>query len=127
MRLLLDTRVFLWSVKNDRKLSKAIQSRILRATEVYVSSASIWELVIKIKLKKLDANIDRLLEPISESEFVELPITARHAAYVRYLPNIHHDPFDRILVARAICEPLTLLTADVALKDYSELVELINF
>lgn len=125
MRLLLDTHIFLWCIKDDRQLSRIVKSKILQATDVYVSSASIWEAAIKIKLKKLDADLNHLIEEITGSGFLELPITARHAAAVAQLPDIHRDPFDRILVAQAICEPLTFLTADAILKDYSELVELI--
>lgn len=125
MRLLLDTHVFLWWIKNDRQLSKAVKSKILHATEVYVSSASIWELMIKIKLKKLTADINQIVEAITESGFLELPITSNHAVTVSRLSEIHRDPFDRILIAQAIYEPLTFLTADALLKDYSELVEVI--
>lgn len=125
MRLLLDTHVFLWCIKNDRRLSKATRSKILQATEVYVSSASIWEAVIKIKLKKLNADLDQMVEAIAESGFLELPITARHAVGVAQLSDIHRDPFDRILIAQAISEPLTFLTADAELKNYSDLIEVI--
>ena len=58
MRLLLGTHIFLWAIKNDRRLSKAIRSKVLNASDVYVSSASIWEAVIKVKLKKLDADVN---------------------------------------------------------------------
>lgn len=126
MRLLLDTHVFLWSIKNDRKLSKATRTKILNATDVYISSASIWEIVIKVKLKKIDANVDQIIDAILESGFTELPVTARHAAAVCHLPDIHRDPFDRILIAQAISEPLTFLTADAELEDYSDLVELVD-
>lgn len=125
MRLLLDTHVFLWWIKNDRHLPKNAKSKIAQADEVYVSSASIWELAIKIKLKKLHADIHQLVEAIAASDFIELPITARHASAVATLSDIHRDPFDRILVAQAICEPLILLTADECLRDYSDLVEII--
>jgi PIN domain nuclease of toxin-antitoxin system len=125
MRLLLDTHVFLWWIKGDAKLSKLIRSKILRASEVYVSSASIWESTIKITLKKLDADVDEIVEAIVESGFLELSITAVHAAAVATLPDIHRDPFDRILIAQAITEPLTFLTADAQLQNYSELVEVI--
>jgi PIN domain nuclease of toxin-antitoxin system len=123
MRLLLDTHLFFWWIKNDRLLSKNARSKISSASEVYVSSASIWELVIKVKLKKLHANLDQLHDAISAHDFIELPITARHAIAVKDLNTIHRDPFDRILIAQAICEPLTFLTADKSLKDYSDLVE----
>lgn len=125
MRLLLDTHIFLWCVNDDTSLSKAARTKIYDATEVYVSSASIWEAAIKIGLKKLQANIDELITAIAESGFVELPISAKHAAGVVNLPNIHRDPFDRILISQAIAEPLRLITADNTLQDYSELVEVI--
>jgi PIN domain nuclease of toxin-antitoxin system len=126
MRLLLDTHVFLWCIKNDRRLSKASRSKIIHASEVYVSSASIWEAAIKIKLKKLDVDIGLMVAAIPESGFLELPISAYHAAAVCRLSDIHRDPFDRILIAQAICEPLTFLTADVQLRNYSDLVEIIE-
>jgi PIN domain nuclease of toxin-antitoxin system len=126
MRLLLDTHIFLWWVTDNRKLSKAVRSRITQATEVYISSASIWELAIKIKLKKLNADIAQLAEEISNSGFSELPITGRHASFIYHLPLMHRDPFDRIMIAQAICEPLTLITCDSILQKYSELVELVE-
>ncbi len=125
MRMLLDTHIFLWWIKGDAKLSKTVRSRILHASEIYISSASIWELVIKIKLKKLNADINQIVESIGESGFLELPITSSHAVAVSTLPDIHRDPFDRLLIAQAISEPLILLTADVTLKDYSDLIEII--
>ena len=125
MRLLLDTHIYLWCIKNDAKLSKIVRSKILHASEVYVSSATIWESAIKIKLNKLDANLDQIVEAIAESGFLELPITAQHASAVAQLPDIHRDPFDRMLIAQAISEPLTFLTADSQLKYYSELVEVV--
>ena len=122
MRLLLDTHVFLWYTKTDRKLSAKSRSMIQNASEVYVSSASIWEATIKVKLGKLDVKIDDLLKAITSSGFSELPITAEHVAAVNRLSDLHRDPFDRILLAQAITEPLTFLTADEMLKDYSRLV-----
>lgn len=126
MRLLLDTHVFLWCIKNDRRFSKKARTKVLNASEVYISSASIWEIAIKIKLKKLDADINELVEAIAESGFLELPITTQHAAAIHHLSDIHRDPFDRILIAQSISEPLTFLTADATLKNYSDLVEVIS-
>jgi len=125
MRLLLDTHVFLWCIYDDHRITKSIRTKIMNAAEVYVSSASIWEAAIKIRLKKLEANIDQLVSAIEESEFIELPITIQHVTTLSQLPIIHRDPFDRIMIAQAVSEPLTFLTADAILKDYSELVELI--
>jgi PIN domain nuclease of toxin-antitoxin system len=125
MRLLLDTHIYLWWLQDSAKLSKKVRAKIISAVEVYVSSASIWEAAIKVKLGKLSVDVDQLVVEIERSGFRELPVSARHAAAVMQLPDLHRDPFDRILVAQAICEPLRFLTADEALTGYSELVSLI--
>lgn len=91
---------------------------------MFVSSASIWEASIKIGLGKLDADVSRLVSEITASGFLELPVTARHAAVVGGLPNVHRDPFDRMLIAPAMIESVRLLTADSLLGQYSDLVEL---
>jgi PIN domain nuclease of toxin-antitoxin system len=125
MRILLDTHVFLWWVNADAKLSKPAKEIILNATEIYVSSASIWEACIKEKIGKLEVDIEKLAKAISESGFLELPITAKHAIEVYRLPDLHRDPFDRIMIAQAICEPLQFLTADKILQSYTDLVRVI--
>jgi len=125
MRLLLDTHVYLWWLADHPKLSEQAKSKIVSAAEVYVSSASIWEATIKAGLGKLEVDVDELVQQIEASGFQELPISARHAATVRNLPPLHNDPFDRLLVAQAICEPLRLLTHDDKLKGYSELVDVV--
>jgi PIN domain nuclease of toxin-antitoxin system len=125
MRLLLDTHVFLWCVKDDKRLTKAARAVLSGAAEIYVSSASIWEAAIKAKLGKLHVDVDALVAAIAESGFLELPVTAKHAAAVCKLPDVHSDPFDRLLIAQAISEPLRFLTADDVLRRYSDLVELV--
>ncbi|MGF6266765.1 PIN domain nuclease of toxin-antitoxin system [Paraburkholderia youngii] len=122
MRLLLDTRVFLWAVTDDRKLTKAARKLILDASEVFVSSASIWEASIKAGLGKLEVDVNLLVSEIEASGFLELPVRAVHAALVRDLPDIHKDPFDRLLVAQALSEPLRLLSSDGHLSKYTDLV-----
>jgi PIN domain nuclease of toxin-antitoxin system len=122
MRLLLDTHIYIWSVTDDRKLTKAARKLILDADDVFVSSASIWEASIKAGIGKLDADINLLVSEIESSGFVELPVRAIHAAMVRDLPDIHRDPFDRLLVAQALCEPLRLITSDGHLAAYTDLV-----
>ncbi|MFX1766572.1 type II toxin-antitoxin system VapC family toxin [Paraburkholderia sp. A1RI-2L] len=122
MRLLLDTHVFLWAVKDDSRLTKVARKLIADADEVYVSSVSIWEAAVKVGLGKLDVDIDLLVTEIEASGFSELPVRAVHAARVRGLPDIHRDPFDRLLVAQALSEPLRLVTADGYLSKYTELV-----
>ncbi|MBA3662272.1 MAG: type II toxin-antitoxin system VapC family toxin [Gammaproteobacteria bacterium] len=125
MNLLLDTHIFIWWLKDDKRLSKKARSLIKAAQSIYISSASIWEAGIKIKIGKLDADIDEVAAAIEKEGFLELPITAMHAAFVNQLPHYHRDPFDRMLIAQAISEPLRLLTVDEQLEPYSELVELV--
>ncbi|SAL73954.1 PilT protein-like protein [Caballeronia choica] len=122
MRLLLDTHIYLWSVMDDRKLTKAARKLILDADDVFVSSASIWEASIKAGLGKLDVDVNLLVSEIEASGFSELPVRAVHAAMVRDLPDIHRDPFDRLLVAQALSEPLRLVTSDGHLSKYTDLV-----
>lgn len=87
-----------------------------------MSAASIWEIPIKAALNKIEADVDALIAEIGAAGFRELPVTAAHAAAVRTLPDIHRDPFDRILVAQAITEPLRLMTVDDNVTKYTELV-----
>jgi PIN domain nuclease of toxin-antitoxin system len=122
MRLLLDTHIFIWAVMDNRKLSKEARRIILDADCVFVSAASIWEASIKAGLGKLDVDVHQLVSEIEASGFVELPVRAIHAATVGTLPEIHRDPFDRLLIAQALCEPLHLMTADSQLAAYSDLV-----
>ncbi len=122
MRLLLDTHIFLWAVTGSRLLKPSARQRIESADRVFVSAASIWEIAIKAKLGKIDADAQALAAAIVASGFVELPVTATHAAGVAELELLHSDPFDRILVAQAMAEPMKLITADPVLAAYSELV-----
>ena len=122
MRLLLDTHVFLWAVAGSSSLKPATRRLIESADQVYVSAASIWEVAIKSRLGKIDADPEALVDAIAGSGFIELPVTAAHAAGVAALPPLHNDPFDRILLAQALAEPLRLLTADTALARYSDVV-----
>lgn len=125
MRLLLDTHIFLWWVRQDKKLPKVSINKIKEAEEVYVSAASIWEIAIKMRVKKITGDLDDLIQEMHNCYFLELPITNQHAAVTLKLPTIHRDPFDRLLIAQAISEPLVLLTADPKLSEYSALVEVI--
>lgn len=125
MRLLLDTHVYLWYLVDSPKLSRTARATIATADEVFVSAASIWEATIKAGLGKVKADLPLLVEGIEASGFSELPVTAAHAAAVAQLRPLHRDPFDRLLVAQAIFEPLRLLTADPVLVEYSDLVDLV--
>ncbi len=122
MRLLIDTQIFIWAVIDSKSLSSQARQVLLDADEVFVSAASIWEIAIKVRLGKLGGDPSTFTAAISQSGFNELPISARHAARVSALPLYHRDPFDRLLIAQALSEPLRFLTADSILCQYSELV-----
>ncbi len=124
MRLLLDTHIFIWAITGSSKIKPA-KDLILSAEVVYVSSASIWEIAIKTGLGKIKGDLREIASAIELSGFVELPVSARHAARVATLPNHHSDPCDRLLIAQALSEPLLLLTADRTLAQYSDVVQVI--
>jgi len=121
MRILLDTHLLLWSLSQPKRLSASVRRKI-DAGEVYVSAASIWEISIKLTLGKLDASPREVLDGIEPAGFGLLAISAEHAVRVAELPSRHRDPFDRILVAQALVEPMILLTNDEALKGYGSFV-----
>lgn len=125
MRLLLDTQVFLWWLADSRRLTPAVRALVGKADEVMVSTASLWEATVKIALGKLDADVDELISGIEASGFRELEVRAAHVATLARLPLHHRDPFDRMLVAQALAEPLRLVTADRTLHQYSDLVTVI--
>lgn len=128
MRILLDTHLLLWAMAASRKLPRDVKSQLLDAqNNIYYSAASLWEIAIKRGLQRKDFRIDieALLEALKASGFLELPISAAHAAGVARLPPIHKDPFDRLLVAQSMAEPLTLLTNDAVLADYWDGVKVV--
>jgi PIN domain nuclease of toxin-antitoxin system len=122
MRLLIDTHIFCWWFYEPEKLSREALLLMNEAEETFVSSASIWEVAIKVRLGKMNADPKELFDQIEANGFQELPVWSRHALLVAALPLHHTDPFDRLLIAQAMSEPLHLLTADPQFKQYSELV-----
>lgn len=122
MRLLLDTHILLWLMSDSPRLSRQARATIVSATEVYVSAATIWEIAIKFRLGKLREDPETIVEKLEAAGLRELDVNYRHALATAQLPRLHGDPFDRILVAQAITEPLHLLTVDARLAAYSELV-----
>ena len=118
MRLLLDSHALLWWLDEDSRLGRAALSAIADpTTDVHVSSVSIAELTIKIGLGKLTVNGD-LAQHVVANDFIELPLAMAHASALKELPPVHRDPFDRLLIAQARVEGLTLVTADRVLDDY---------
>jgi PIN domain nuclease of toxin-antitoxin system len=117
VRLLLDTHVVLWWLADDPALADNIKDRLDREPDVYVSAATIWEVAIKQAIGKLPEPAG-LPERIRDSGFTPLPISAEHAIAAGRLPMVHRDPFDRMLVAQAQCEDLTLVTRDQNCRQY---------
>ncbi|MDQ3138621.1 MAG: type II toxin-antitoxin system VapC family toxin [Gemmatimonadota bacterium] len=116
MSLLLDTHVLIWW-DEGRRLAAQARRAIEDADAVYVSAASAWEIAIKTALGRLRPS--RTVEDaVRESGFLELPVTFRHAARVAVLPAHHRDPFDRLLVAQAEVEALTVVTRDPVFGRY---------
>jgi PIN domain nuclease of toxin-antitoxin system len=121
MNLLLDTHLLIWSGWTPRRLSSAARSLISSLdNEVIFSAASLWEIAIKQGLGKNDFDVDvRVLRRnLLDNGYKELPVVGDHAVAIRSLPLIHKDPFDRILVAQATVEGITLLTADPIVSRY---------
>jgi len=104
MKILLDTQIVCWQYYEPQRLPEMARRLMVNADAVYVSSATVWEIAIMA------------------GGLIELPVSSRHAALVAELPLYHSDPFDRLLIAQAISEPLHLVTVDPQLKQYSELV-----
>ena len=121
-RLLLDTHVFLWWLADDPKLGTNARADISDGrNEIYVSAASSWEISIKKRNGKLigPENIDSIVE---QERFVKLPISLVHGEAAGQLPDHHNDPFDRMLIAQAQTEGLTILTADEKIQQYDAAV-----
>lgn len=116
-RLLLDTHIILWWLGDNPKLSKKAKTLISEASVVYVSSVSAWEIAIKKSLGKLECP-DNFEETILADGFNTLPLLFSHAKTLLQLPLHHDDPFDRMLVAQAKTEKMTLLTHDKIIGRY---------
>jgi PIN domain nuclease of toxin-antitoxin system len=121
MRLLLDTHSLLWFLANPKKLNQSTKQIIEEADEVLISLVSLWEIAIKLSIKKLEL-------PLDFDEFVDdhlpangitvLPLQIAHVKTLLQLPLHHRDPFDRLLIAQAMTEDIPLVSADVAFDSY---------
>lgn len=119
MRLLLDTHVLLWWLSDDRKLATSGRQIIANPNnDVFVSSASVWEISIKRALGRLEIELDDLENAIARNGFRSLPIGFRHAMTAGRLPAVHRDPFDRMLVAQASVEELRIVSHDRVFERY---------
>ena len=125
MKLLLDTHIALWLVRDAAELSAQARRLILAAEAVFASSVSMWEATIKVAIGKLPLEPARLESQLLAAGVQPLPLTWAHARALHGLPMHHRDPFDRMLIVQAMSEPLHLLTHDAALAPYSDLVILV--
>jgi PIN domain nuclease of toxin-antitoxin system len=122
MRYLLDTHIFLWWITDNSKLQKTTRDLISdKSNELFLSSASLWEIMIKSKLSKIDLPDDPktyLKKQVEINSINILNITMEHSLETYDLPEIHKDPFDRMLIAQARVEKLTIVTSDFFIKRY---------
>jgi PIN domain nuclease of toxin-antitoxin system len=127
-RFLVDTQLLLWNVYGSRKLPARV-ARLFRdgRHQFFYSAASIWEIAIKASRGREDfaADTAAIRDTLEENGFHELPIAAQHAVAVSSLPPIHADPFDRMLVAQSIVEPMALITTDERLAAYPGTIEVV--
>jgi PIN domain nuclease of toxin-antitoxin system len=118
MNILLDTHALIWALENNPELSNTARDVIIDGRNmVFVSAASVWEISIKCAMGKLIVP-DNLQEEIVLHRFTHLPINHAHAELAGQLPDIHKDPFDRMLVAQAMVEKLTLVSRDKFIAEY---------
>jgi len=125
MNLLLDTHIALWAITDSPRLTPRARELLLsQNAQIWVSAASIWEISIKHALGRGDMPVSghEALDWFRRSGYRLLPIEPEHAAEVERLPTHHHDPFDRILIAQALTEPMRLLTHDADVAAYSDTI-----
>lgn len=128
MNLLLDTHILLWAAAQPDKLSPEAANLISSENNrLYFSAASLWEVIIKNGLRRPDFHVDPhlLRRGLVDNGYLELPISSQHTLAVSHLPDIHKDPFDRILVAQAETEGFLLLTSDDVVGRYPGPVRLV--
>ncbi|WP_184254133.1 type II toxin-antitoxin system VapC family toxin [Granulicella mallensis] len=121
MKLLLDSHLLIWTAAGSGRLPKrALPLLNDKENELFFSSASLWEITIKAAAGRQDFQVDPrlLLRNLLDNGYIELPVTSRHGIAVLGLPSLHKDPFDRLLVAQAIVEGITLLTVDTTVANY---------
>ena len=125
MKLLLDTHIILWAAGEPEKLSESARNMLNDyRNSLFFSAASLWEIVIKRGVGRADFKVDahRLRKMLILNGYIELPITSEHVLRVETLPEIHKDPFDRILIAQARSEAMLLLTVDAFVIEYGEAI-----
>jgi len=121
VKLLLDTQLLLWAAGNSKRLSASARKLLNDpGNELCFSAASLWEITIKNTLGRQDFRVEPrvLRRGLLDNGYTELPVTSQHTVSVDRLPDTHRDPFDRRLLAQAVCEGITLMTGDALLATY---------
>lgn len=127
-RVLLDTHLAIWWLAGDKRLPAAARAILEdHETRAHVSLVSLWEMAVKRSLGKLRVDLDAFSAQLDATGFQRLGITERHVLHVAQLPDAadHRDPFDRLLVAQSVVEPMTLLTADRRLARYGSTIRVV--
>ena len=127
-RFLVDTQLLLWNVYGSRKLPARVARLFGEGRhEFFYSAASLWEIAIKAARGREDfvADTAQIRDTLEANGFHELPVSGQHAVALAALPAIHADPFDRMLIAQAIVEPMALITSDVRLAAYPGTIEVV--
>jgi len=126
VNILLDTHVAIWALLAPERLTEPVIALMTDAENVvHVSAASVWEIGIKRALRRASAppfSAKEAVTSFQEAGYVLLDVTAEHAVAVEFLPRLHRDPFDRLLVAQALAEPLRLVTRDPKVAAYSDTI-----
>lgn len=128
MKLLLDTHLLLWAAGVPERLSPdAMRLLCDSASKLHFSAASIWEVVIKSTIGRSDFRVapSQLRDSLVQNDYTEIPIHSNHALSVSKLPNLHRDPFDRILVVQAMAEEAILITTDSKVAKYPGPIRLV--
>jgi PIN domain nuclease of toxin-antitoxin system len=121
MKVLLDTHTFLWAIAQEGKLSRRAQQIYTGSNDLWLSVASVWEVLLKVQVGKLplpEPSGPYLVKKLAQNRIEVLPIKLDHVLRLEYLPAHHRDPFDRILIAQSLEESLPLVTADPVFEKY---------
>ena len=116
MHILLDTHILYWLLYDSKQLRKSTRKVLAGSEKIFVSSVTILEIAIKVRIRKMNADIDKVIREVERRNLHSLPVTFAHARRVAELDLVHKDPFDRLLIAQAMTEGVHLLTADPQLK-----------
>ncbi|MBA3564140.1 MAG: type II toxin-antitoxin system VapC family toxin [Gammaproteobacteria bacterium] len=127
MRILLDTHIWIWWMAGEEHVPRRARNLIRDVgNSIFISAATIWEIAIKAAMRRIEVDPAAAHAVIQQSGFKELQVTGEHAVHVSQLPLHHGDPFDRMLVAQSLVEPMRLLTHDKALARYGETILLVE-